>query len=113
MRALDERTVKIDATPFPGDPWAEALQAAGTKLGVIAIDLAEPLGGLAENRPHHLVRESVRGYSYFLHQGTSLPVGRTLRGGNLVPLVSCSGLLPEGVVYLEKVGVGDRVHKEG
>ena len=69
MRALDERTVKIDATPFPGDPWAEALQAAGTKLGVIAIDLAEPLGGLAENRPHHLVRESVRGYSYLLHQG--------------------------------------------
>lgn len=55
MQALDERTVKIDATPFPGDPLAMALQGAGTKVGVLAIDLAARrrlrLNGEAERRP--------------------------------------------------------------
>lgn len=55
VRALDERTVKIDATPYPGDPLAEALQGADTKIGMIAIDLATRrrirLNGEAERRP--------------------------------------------------------------
>lgn len=38
--APDERTVRIAATPLPGDPLAEPLRRAGTKVGVIAIDLA-------------------------------------------------------------------------
>lgn len=38
-RVLDERTVRIDATPLPGDPLEEVLQGAGTKVGVLAIDL--------------------------------------------------------------------------
>ena len=56
VRALDERTVRIDTTPFPGDPLAEALQGAGTKVGVIAIDLTTRrrmrLNGEAESRPN-------------------------------------------------------------
>ena len=40
VRALDERTVRIDATPVPGDPLAEVLQGAGTQVGMLAIDLA-------------------------------------------------------------------------
>ncbi len=55
VRALDERTVRIDATPFPGDPLAEALQGAGTKVGLIAIEFATRkrlrLNGEAESRP--------------------------------------------------------------
>jgi len=55
VRALGERTVRIDATPFPGDPLAEALQGAGTQVGVLAIDLATRrrlrLNGEAERRP--------------------------------------------------------------
>jgi predicted pyridoxine 5'-phosphate oxidase superfamily flavin-nucleotide-binding protein len=55
VRALNERTVRIDATPFPGDPLAEALQGAGTKVGMLAIDLATRrrlrLNGEAERRP--------------------------------------------------------------
>ncbi|CAA9467743.1 MAG: probable iron-sulfur binding protein YPO1417 [uncultured Rubrobacteraceae bacterium] len=55
VRALDERTVRIAATPFPGDPLAEALQGASTKVGVLAIDLATRrrlrLNGEAERRP--------------------------------------------------------------
>jgi hypothetical protein len=47
--------VKIDATPFPGDPLAMALQGAGTKVGVLAIDLTTRrrlrLNGEAEKRP--------------------------------------------------------------
>ncbi len=53
--ALDERTVRIDATPFPGDPLAEALQGAGKRVGVLAIDLAARrrlrLNDEAERRP--------------------------------------------------------------
>jgi predicted pyridoxine 5'-phosphate oxidase superfamily flavin-nucleotide-binding protein len=55
VRALDERTVRIDATPFPGDPLAEVLQGAGTQVGMLAIDLATRrrlcLNGEAERRP--------------------------------------------------------------
>ena len=40
VRVLDERTVRIDATPLPGDPLVEVLQGAGTKVGVLATDLA-------------------------------------------------------------------------
>jgi predicted pyridoxine 5'-phosphate oxidase superfamily flavin-nucleotide-binding protein len=47
--------VRIDATPFPGDPLAEALHGAGTQVGVLAIDLATRrrlrLYGEAERRP--------------------------------------------------------------
>ncbi len=55
MRALDERTVRIDATPFPGDPLAGALQeGVGTQVGLLAIDLATRrrlrLNGEAERR---------------------------------------------------------------
>ena len=54
VRALDERTVTIAATPLPGDPLAEALQGASTKVGVLAIDLATRrrlrLNGEAERR---------------------------------------------------------------
>ncbi len=39
VRVLDERTVRIDATPLPGDPLEEVLQGAGAKVGVLAIDL--------------------------------------------------------------------------
>jgi len=55
VRALNERTVRIDATSFPGDPLAEALQRAGTKVGVLAIELVTRrrlrLNGEAERRP--------------------------------------------------------------
>jgi predicted pyridoxine 5'-phosphate oxidase superfamily flavin-nucleotide-binding protein len=40
VRALDERTVRIDATPLPDDPLAEVLPEANTEVGMIAIDLA-------------------------------------------------------------------------
>ncbi|CAA9479927.1 MAG: probable iron-sulfur binding protein YPO1417 [uncultured Rubrobacteraceae bacterium] len=56
-RALDERTVIIDAAPVPGDPLAENLAAGAgaTAVGVIAIDLASRrrmrLNGKAERRP--------------------------------------------------------------
>ncbi len=53
-RALDERTVMIDAAPVPGDPLAENLAAGVTAVGVIAIDLASRrrmrLNGKAEGR---------------------------------------------------------------
>ncbi len=39
MQALDERTVRIDAPPLPGDPLREVLQGADIKLGLIAVDL--------------------------------------------------------------------------
>ena len=39
VRVLDERTVRIDATPLPGDPLEEVLQGAGAKVGVLSIDL--------------------------------------------------------------------------
>ena len=55
VRALGERTVRIAASPFPGDPLAEALQGAGIQVGMIAIDLANRrrlrLNGEAEWRP--------------------------------------------------------------
>jgi len=55
VRALDERTVRIDAAPLPGDPLAEALQGAGTQVGMIAIEFATRrrlrLNGEAERRP--------------------------------------------------------------
>ena len=55
VRAIDERTVRIAATPLPSDPLAEPLRRAGTKVGVIAIDLATRrrvrLNGEAERRP--------------------------------------------------------------
>ena len=55
VRALDERTVRVAAAPFPGDPLVEALQGAGTEVGVLAIDLATRrrlrLNGEAERRP--------------------------------------------------------------
>ena len=55
VRALDERTVRINATPLPDDPLAEALQGAGTQVGLLAIDLATRrrlrLNGEAERRP--------------------------------------------------------------
>ncbi len=54
VRALDERTVRINATPLPDDPLAEALQGAGTQVGLLAIDLATRrrlrLNGEAERR---------------------------------------------------------------
>ncbi len=31
--------MRIDATPLPGDPLEEVLQGAGTKAGVLSIDL--------------------------------------------------------------------------
>src|SRR5918997_3674326 len=41
--------------PYPGDPLTESLKVAGTKVGVIAIDLATRrrlrLNGEAERRP--------------------------------------------------------------
>ncbi len=55
VRVLDERTVRIDARPLPGDPLEEVLQGAGTKVGVLAIDLATRrrlrLSSAAEWRP--------------------------------------------------------------
>lgn len=55
VRALDERTVRIDATPLSGDPLSETLQRAATKVGMLAIDLATRrrlrLNGDAERRP--------------------------------------------------------------
>ena len=55
VRALDERTVRIDAAPLPGDPLAEALQGVGPEVGVLAIDLATRrrvrLNGEAESYP--------------------------------------------------------------
>jgi uncharacterized protein len=55
VRALDERTVRIDATPFPDDPLAKVLQGAGNEVGMIAIDLATRrrlrLNGEAERCP--------------------------------------------------------------
>jgi predicted pyridoxine 5'-phosphate oxidase superfamily flavin-nucleotide-binding protein len=55
VRALDERTVRIDAAPFPGDPLAGALLRTGTEVGVLAIDLATRsrlrLNGEAEGHP--------------------------------------------------------------
>jgi predicted pyridoxine 5'-phosphate oxidase superfamily flavin-nucleotide-binding protein len=55
MEALDERTVRIGAMPFPGDPLAEALQeGVGTQVGLLAIDLSTRrrlrLNGEAERR---------------------------------------------------------------
>ena len=47
VRVLDERTVRIDTPPLPGDPLEEVLQGAGTKVGVIAIDLATLAASLA------------------------------------------------------------------
>ena len=32
VRALDERTVRIDDTPFPGNPLGQVLQGADSKL---------------------------------------------------------------------------------
>ena len=56
VRALDERTVRLEAAPFPGDPLAEALQeGVGTQVGLLVIDLATRgrlrLNGEAERRP--------------------------------------------------------------
>ena len=55
VRALDERTVRIDAAPLPGDPLAEALEGAGSEVGVLAIDLFTRrrvrLNGEAESHP--------------------------------------------------------------
>lgn len=63
-RALDERTVKIDAEPSAGDPLAENLAAGPADIGMIAIDLAGRrrmrLNGQAERRPdgiHVLARQ--------------------------------------------------------
>ncbi len=56
-RALDGRTVEIDASPVPGDPLAENLVAAkgATTVGMITIDLATRrrmrLNGKAQRRP--------------------------------------------------------------
>jgi predicted pyridoxine 5'-phosphate oxidase superfamily flavin-nucleotide-binding protein len=55
VQAIDQRTVRIDAAPLPGDPLAETLQGAGTQVGMIAIDLATRrrlrLNGEAARRP--------------------------------------------------------------
>ena len=56
VKALDERTVRIDAAPVPGDPLAENLAAGeGSKVGTISIDLATRrrmrLNGVAEVLP--------------------------------------------------------------
>ena len=55
VRALDERTVRIDAAPLPGDPLAVALQGTGTEVGVLAINFATRsrlrLNGEAEGHP--------------------------------------------------------------
>ena len=55
VRVLDERTVRIDATPLPGDPLEEVLPGAGTKVGVLAIDFPTRrrlrLSSEAERRP--------------------------------------------------------------
>jgi hypothetical protein len=53
VRALDERTVRIDDTPFPADPLAQALQGVDSIVGVIAIEFAtrRRLNGDAEGHP--------------------------------------------------------------
>lgn len=38
LRAPDERTVRVDARPLPGDPLADALRE-GAEVGVLAVDL--------------------------------------------------------------------------
>ena len=39
VRVLDERMVRIDATPFSDDPLVDALPGVGTQVGLLAIDL--------------------------------------------------------------------------
>jgi hypothetical protein len=55
VRVLDERTVRIDAAPLPGDPFEKILQVAGAKVGVLALDLPSRrrlhLSSEAERRP--------------------------------------------------------------
>lgn len=67
VRAPDARTVRIAATPFPDDPLTEALKVAGTKVGVIAIDLATRrrlrLNGEAERRPDAIYVTTQRVYA--------------------------------------------------
>jgi uncharacterized protein len=53
--------------PYPGDPLTEALKVAGTKVGVIAIDLATRrrlrLNGEAERRPEAIYVTTQRVYA--------------------------------------------------
>ena len=67
VRVIDERTVRIAAKPSPGDPLAEALEGAGTKVGVVAIDLATRrrlrLNGEAERRPEGIYMRARQVYA--------------------------------------------------
>ena len=67
VRVLDERTVRIDATPLPGDPLEEVLQGAGAKVGVLSIDLPTRrllrLSSEAERRPDGIYMRSCQAYA--------------------------------------------------
>ena len=67
VRVLNERTVRIDATPLPGDLLEEVLQGAGKKVGVLAIDLAIlrrlRLSSEAERRPDGIYARSCQVYA--------------------------------------------------
>jgi uncharacterized protein len=64
---LHERTVRIDATPLPGDPLEEVLRGAVTKVGVLAVDLATRrrlrLSGEAVRRPDGIYVRSCQVYA--------------------------------------------------
>ena len=57
LRVLDERTLRIDARPGPGDPLEENLKP-GVDVGLISIDLSTRwrvrLNGKAERRPESI-----------------------------------------------------------
>jgi predicted pyridoxine 5'-phosphate oxidase superfamily flavin-nucleotide-binding protein len=67
VRVLDERTVRIDATPLPGDPLEEVLQGAGAKVSELAIDLPTRrrlrLSSEAERRPDGIYVRSCQVYA--------------------------------------------------
>jgi uncharacterized protein len=67
VHVVDERTVRIGATPRLGDPLDEALQP-GASIGIIAIDLATRRrlrlnGRIAARTPAHILVEADQAYS--------------------------------------------------
>jgi predicted pyridoxine 5'-phosphate oxidase superfamily flavin-nucleotide-binding protein len=65
LRVIDERTLRIDASPVPSDPLDENLQP-GMNVGLISIDLSSRrrmrLNGKAEWRPKGLYVDSEQVY---------------------------------------------------
>ena len=90
-RALDERTVMIDAAPVPGDPLAENLAAGVTAVGVVNfLPLDEGTGswrlrtdGMTKDAGTR-VKLNITGGDYFQAMGIALLQGRAFTAAEAV-----------------------------